>query len=126
MEKKDKPKRVPKRLWDFGVVWEAHIMSRTAWVWDNILVLKRITGDIVDISEWLVFELYDLFCYWDTPHDWDKPNIGRWICVSHRFGSALCYWIINFKTKLLARKKAQNIPKEEVATNEVQYNIQRP
>ena len=53
--------------------------------------LEQINCDTVDIGEWLDFEFYDLCWFLDTPHDWDNPKIGRWIGVSHRVGSALCY-----------------------------------
>ena len=31
--------------------------------------LKGTTGDTTDISEWLEFEFYDLYWYWDVPND---------------------------------------------------------
>ena len=43
---------IPKRVWDFGMFWEAEIYSLTA-VKDGRPSLERLTGDIIDISEWL-------------------------------------------------------------------------
>ena len=50
-----KPKRrrvqrnIPKRVWEFGMVWEAEIYSRTAGK-DGRPALERFTGDMIDIS----------------------------------------------------------------------------
>ena len=60
---------VPKKLWDFGIVWEAQIMLITARVRDKIPGLEKTTGDTVNIRKWLDFEFYKLCSYWDNPHD---------------------------------------------------------
>ena len=46
---------IPIRVWAFKMVWEAEIYSRTAGK-DGRSSLERLTGDAVDISEWLEFE----------------------------------------------------------------------
>ena len=83
-------RNIPKRVWDFGIVWEAEIYCRTAGK-DGRTALERITGDTIDISEWIEFEFYDLCWYWDNQYETNESNIGRWLGVSHRVGSALCY-----------------------------------
>ena len=60
---------------------------------------RTITGDMIDISEWLEFEFYDLVWFWNNQSYDTKPMLGRWIGLSHRVGSALCYWIISEKVK---------------------------
>ncbi len=115
-------RRVPKRVWDFGIVWESEIYSRTASK-DGRTPLERITGDTIDISEWLEFEFYDLCWYWDNQHDSTEPKIGRWLGVSHRVGSALCYWILTDKGKVLARTTVQHLTKEEVQKPDIQQSI---
>ena len=109
---KDKAKRrrirrqVPKRVWDFGIVWEAEIYSCTAGK-DGQTALERITGDTPDISEWIEFEFYDMVWYWDNQHDSKEPKIGRWLGIAHRVGSALCYWILSNKGNIYARTTVQ-------------------
>ena len=51
---------VPKRLWDFGLVYEAGILSRVARGQDGRTGLERLSGDTPDISEWIDFSFYDL------------------------------------------------------------------
>ena len=75
--------------------------------------MERITGDTTDISEWLEFEFYDLCWYWDVPNDWDNPKVGQWLRVSHRVGSALCYWILTTQSIVIARSTVTTI--DEIA-----------
>jgi len=50
---------IQKRVWDFGMVWEGGIYSRTAGKYGRP-ALELLTGDMIDIYEWLEFEFYDL------------------------------------------------------------------
>ena len=56
-------KKVPKRLWDFGLVYESELMLRMAHGRDRRTGYEEVTRDIADIRECLDFEMYDLF-YW--------------------------------------------------------------
>ena len=58
-------RNIPKRVWDFVMVWEAEIYSRTEGK-DGGLSLERLTGDTIDISEWLEFDFYDLVWFWNN------------------------------------------------------------
>ena len=64
----------PKRVWDFGMVYESEILSRISQVNDGRTGMGRITGDTVDLSEWTDFEFYDLCWYWDIPNDWETQS----------------------------------------------------
>ena len=43
---------IPNRVWDFGIVWEADIYSRTADKYGRPS-LEQLIGDTIDIYEWL-------------------------------------------------------------------------
>ena len=116
-------RRAPKRVWDFGFVYEAEILSRIARGRDGRTGIERLTGDSCDISEWIDFEFYDLCWYWDTPHDSDNPKIGRWLGVSHRIGSAMCYWILNDSGNVLSRTTVQHVTRDEIANPEIMERI---
>ena len=58
-------RNIPKRVWDFGMVWEEEIYSRTTGK-DRRPSLERLIGDTIDIYEWLEFELYDLVWFWNN------------------------------------------------------------
>ena len=64
---------------------------------DGCPYLERLAGDMIDISEWLGYDFYDLVWFWNNQSDDTKPMLGRWIGVSHRVGSALRYWILSEK-----------------------------
>ena len=55
-------KRAPRRLWDYGLRWVCEIMQRTA-SWSGSLEgrppLEVLTGESLDISEYLDFGFYD-------------------------------------------------------------------
>ena len=55
-------RRVTKRIWDFGLVWEAKIYSGTTGQ-DGQTPMEIFTGDTMDISEWTQFDFYYLCLY---------------------------------------------------------------
>ena len=112
-------RKAPKCVWDYGYVWECEIYSRTAGR-DGRTGLERITGDTVDISEWLEFEFYDIVRYWDNRENETKDSVGRWLGVSHHVGSALCYWILTNKGTVISRTTVQHWTEDEVRNPETQ------
>ena len=95
---------IPKRVWDFGMVWETEIYHHIE-VKDGFPALGCLTVDTIDISEWLEFEFYDLICFWNNHPKDTKPILGQ----SHRVGSELCYWIISEKGKVLSHTTVQHL-----------------
>ena len=63
--------QVPSRLWDYGLVYISEIQSILARGDDRRPGLERLTGDTIDISEWLDFDFYDLVWYWDQKNGHD-------------------------------------------------------
>ena len=115
-------RNVPRRLWDYGIVWEAEIYSRTAGK-DGRPALEKLLGDTIDISEWIDFEFYDLCWYWDNQYDTSEAKVGRWLGVSHRVGSALSYWVLTDKGTVLSRTTVQHFTSDEVLKPAIQEQI---
>ena len=46
--------------------------------------------------------------------------LGRWLGVSHRVGSALCYCILSEKGKVLSRTTVQHLTEKEPRVPDVQ------
>jgi hypothetical protein len=75
-------KQVPSRLWDFGIVYVAEILSITARSATGRPGMEEVKGETIDISEWLDFEFYDYVWYWDEkkmdmserPKIWQNPR----------------------------------------------------
>ena len=57
-------RRVPPRLWDYGLVYEANILSRIPRGREQTGI-EMVTGETPDISEWVDFEFYDRVWYYD-------------------------------------------------------------
>ena len=115
-------RRIPKCIWDYHIVWEAQVYTRTVHK-NNHTSLEALTGDTTDISEWIEFEFYDLCLYWDNRDGDTRPSIGRWLGPSHHIGSALCYYILTEKATVVSRTSVQHITKEEFETSEMKVRV---
>ena len=77
--------KVPKRLWDYSIVWACEIMSLTSnssFSLDGRTPIEQVTGETPDISEYLDFGFYDLVWYKDNAGLGDNC-ISRWLGVAH-------------------------------------------
>ena len=71
-------RRVPKQLWDYGVVWCSEIMSMTHSLAANLtryIPLEGVTGKTPDISEYLDLDSIIRFGI-RTMQDWGRPCLG--------------------------------------------------
>lgn len=98
---------------------ESEIRSRMCRHNNTYTGFERITGDTIDISEWLDFEFYDICKYWDVPNTEDNPKIGRWLGVPQRVRSAMFYRILTSKGQLVARTIVQHATKLEIQQEEI-------
>ena len=114
---------VPPRLWDHGLRYEAEIMIRVARGVNKRTAYERITGETPDISEWLDYDFYDWVYFWDEPSAPENPVIGRWLGVSHRIGSALCYFILKSNGQVVSRTTVQPMKDEELSKNAIQHQL---
>ncbi len=108
-------KGVPKRLWDYGLVWVLEITNRTARGPEVRTPLEQLTGNTLDISEWLDFNFYDWCWFWQGPTlelTEDKAEIGRVLGIAHRVGSDLCYWVLTLTGKVITRMTIQWVVKD--------------
>jgi len=108
---------VPKRLWNYGLVWASEIMNRTARGPDSRTPYEIITGNTLDISEWLNFSFYDWCWYWSgLSHELtdDKAELGRVIGVAHRVGSDMCYWVLTETCKVLGHTTVQRVTQDDM------------
>ena len=85
-------KHVPRRSWDFVLVWIGTMCTRTARLPDNRTGHEQVTGATLDISEWLDFSACDWMWFWDHPKDMANPKLGRWSDTLHQNGSDICHW----------------------------------
>ena len=119
-------RRVPKRLWDYGMVWVCEVMSLTAnssFQLEGRTPLEQLTGETPDISEYLDFSFYD--CVWYKDNAGVGDNLfGRWLGVSHRVGNLMSFWILTSHGKIISRTTVQRVTNLEMTTTEVKQRRQ--
>jgi hypothetical protein len=111
-------KQVSLHLWDFGLVWIAEIMSRTYQAHNRRMGLEVVTSDTCNISEYVDFSFYNWVWFWHTPSSQEPAQPGRWLGVSHRVGTVLCYWVLTRKGSILSRSTVQNVTELEMQVDE--------
>ena len=105
-------KKVPTRLWDYGLIYEAGILNRIPRGGKGRTGYEMITGETPDISEWLDFSFYDrVWCYEHKKIEMDSTGkrLARWLGVAHRVGSDLCYWLLTSIGNVVARTTFQHV-----------------
>ena len=121
---KHRQKNMPRRLWDFALVWCAEIFSHTYNAKTQRTGLERLTGDTPGISEWLDFDMYEQVWFWDSPAKEENPRPGRWLGVSHHIGSALCYWVIDGKGTIYSRTMVQHVMAQDMKSNDIRHQFE--
>ena len=119
-------KGVPSRLWDYGLVYESEILSRISRAPNERSDIEQITGETPDISEWLDFSFYDLVWYHMASNDTstDPRQLGQWLGISHRIGSALCYWVLTKSRKVIPSTTVQHVTQEDNTHPDTHNRIQ--
>jgi hypothetical protein len=121
-------KKVPSRLWDYGLVYEGELLSMMSRGKDGRSGHKEVTGNTPNISKWLDFEFYDLVWWWDRPN---KPNamdetkrLARWLGVSHRVGSDLCYWLVTDSGQVVAKTLVEHVTRDDYLHEDIKKQIE--
>ena len=88
---------------------------------------EEVTGDTVDISEWIDFEMYDIVYWIDRPNKPDTLDnvrrLGRWLGISHRVGLDMCYWLITDSGKLVSKTSVVHVICDDYLNTEVKKKI---
>ncbi|KAI2502057.1 Reverse transcriptase (RNA-dependent DNA polymerase) [Fragilaria crotonensis] len=119
--------QVPSRLWDYGLVYISEIQSILARGPDQRPGVERLTGDTIDIAEWLDFDFYDRVSYWDEKKmdmTDEQAKIGRWLGIAHRVGSDMTYWILTESGTVIGRSTVQHLTTANMATAAMQTRLQ--
>jgi len=79
--------------------------------------MEHVTGKTHAISEFCDFNFYDLVWY----HPGLYPNfndenraLGRWLGVSNRIGSDMCYWILTKSGTVIAETTVQHVTRDDM------------
>ena len=103
---------VPKRLWDYGLVWATETGNMTV----NGSVSSHgqppeqlITGEVPEISPYLEFDFYDWVEYRENA-GLGESCIGRWLGVSHSYGKLMSFWILSKHGNVMSRTSVARLP----------------
>ena len=119
-------KHIPEQLWDYGMSWVAETMCLTytsAGKLTGCIPMAEVTGEGVDISEYLDFSFYDQVWYKDNG-GLSPPKPGRWLGVASRTGKLMTYHILQDNGKVLARSTVQRVTNLEKKTADVRSIFQ--
>ena len=58
-------KVIPKRLWDFGIVYKDKTLSRMSRGKEKRTGYEEVTGQTPELGDYLDFELYNIVWWWD-------------------------------------------------------------
>ena len=109
-------KRVPKIFWDYGMRWVCETMQRTYTRGHRIngcVPLQAVTGETVDISEYLDFGFYDRIWYHENA-GLGEPMPGRWLGVSKHVGGQMCYYVLTTTGSVVSRSSVWRVTNLEL------------
>jgi hypothetical protein len=89
--------------------------------------MEEVTGKIPHISEYCDFDFYDLVWYFPGVHpsiSQDNRALGRWVGVSHRIGSDMCYWIITSDGIPISESTVQHVTRDDMLEPEIMNQIE--
>jgi hypothetical protein len=112
---------VPRRLWDNGLRWVCEIQNRTSnssREFGGRCPLEKVSGESVDISEYLDFGFYDRIWYKDNA-GLGETKLGRWLGVSHKVGALMSIWVLTQECQVLSRTTVQRATNLDLQTQDV-------
>jgi hypothetical protein len=116
-------RRVPLRLWCYAAEFytERHSLTVPGMYRNKGRTGYEITlGVMPDISEYIDFDFYDYYFYWDNPQSYpqERKHIGRWLGIAHCVGQALVYWVMNNNGVVVARSTVIPLKPEDYDVDE--------
>eukprot|EP00934_Nitzschia_sp_Nitz4_P002319 Nitzschia sp. Nitz4//scaffold471_size5685//193//5616//NITZ4_009210-RA/size5685-processed-gene-0.1-mRNA-1//1//CDS//3329552692//2319//frame0 len=106
----------PEVFWDFGWQYTLELrqfLPRKAA--DGRPPYETLTGEAVDISEYLEFDFYDWVLYRDrVSYPEDPVKLGRWLGVAHSVGAPMTYWVLKENGQVISRSTVQRLTREQL------------
>ena len=118
-------KKVPERLWDYGLVWiseTGNLSVSSLRCASGRTPLEYITGETPDTSEYFEFTFYDWVTY-RTNEGLGELSIGRWLDVSHEVGQAMSYWILPVSGIVISCTTVQRLTRSDKARDKCKSRI---
>ena len=119
-------KKVPRRLWDYGIKWVFEVMQHTASMPGDLsgrTTLEQLTGETPGISEYLDFTFYD-WCWYNDNAGLGETKLVRWLGVSHRDGSLMSYWVLTQKGNVISCTTITRVTNLEMQIDSTKSRLQ--
>ena len=84
--------------------------------------LEDVTGENPDISEYFEFAFYD-WCWYSDNDSLGETKLGKWLVVSHRFGSIMFYWVLTANVTVVSRITVSRVTNIEAQTDKNKARI---
>ena len=81
-----------------------------------------------EVSERLDFDFYDRVRWMDKKHlsaTDDYIILGKWIGISHKIRSDMCYWLLRVSGKVVARTTIQHVIHIDLIDTDMKQWIQK-
>jgi hypothetical protein len=120
--------KAPKQLWDYCTTYHCklrNLIAHPLYQLQGRASYEVVTGCTPDISEYLDNKWYDTKWYYDhnVPFPQDCRKLGKWLGVAHRFGQALCYYILTDNARPIVRSSIQPMLCTKWTNDDIKDNI---
>lgn len=115
----------PKRLWCFGLIYEAKILQRTASYAGDLqgrTPIEKILGETPDISEYMDFGFYDWVVF-KQDAGIGETGLARFLGVATGVGSLMSYWILPQTGIPIVRSTVQRVTILEQQTDAIRQRM---
>jgi hypothetical protein len=119
-------KNVPKLFCDYGLRWVCEVMSRTHTRTQRInggIPLQNVTGETVDISNYLDFGFYDYVVYRDNAA-LSESKMGRWLGVAKNVATMLTFYVLTKTGQVVSRSSVERVKEIDKRTDEMQRKLE--
>jgi hypothetical protein len=82
--------KVPKRLWDYGIMWACKIMSLTSYSMFSVEGCTRTEQHPTHQNIWI---LDSNWIWFKENVDLGKNKLSWWLGMAHQVGNLMLYWI---------------------------------
>ena len=120
-------KSVPKRFWDYGIVWiceTGNITVSSSRYANGRTPLEHVTGETPDISEYLDFGFYDWVVF-KSNAGLGEEQLGRWLGVSHKVGDLMSYWILPISGKVISCVTVQRLTRMDQTKEDTKLRMKQ-
>ena len=113
----------PSRVWDYGMVYQAELMSITKRTGRERTGYEEVLGQTHDISEWCDFGFYETVQMYEESSD-SKLRFGKWLGIASRVGSDLTYWILTENGKVLSSSTVQHVTQSDIESDDARRKLE--